>query len=346
LHRRSWAAALILFTLLSGSAFATATSEDPDLASWDREFVRLVAGSHPQELVRADAWVALISEDGETAVTEFVETGLWDAVRRADEVDAWNADFARRVLATFTADYSPEVHAAALHAVNGAASDRDTFVRTGFAAAQQRDRQARAAEGSQAAALVEADRAFVRDLAANDPGPQVRVAAAWATRTGATDDDLVAFFADGWAHASVLDLEGHRRQEMESDARWRSTARRLLVDAQEAERAALDAAEEVREQARAMAAMAWRTAADQTTAPRGAWAEMEQVALRQAANWRAVAAAAAAASGPNWQAIAGPAARSESAWAAERNWAAEQARMWDALLAQALDGEQRMSTGD
>lgn len=334
-----------MFLILSGSTSAAATSEEPDLASWNREFVRLVAGSHPQELVRADAWMVLISDGGDAAVNEFVETGLWDAVRRADEVEAWNADFVRRVLATFTAEYSPEVHAAALHAVNGADSDRETFVRTGFAAAQERDRQARAAEGSQAAALVAEDRAFVRGLAENDPGPQVRVAAAWATRTGATDDDLVAFFADGWAHAAVLDLESHRRQEMESDARWRATARRLVTDAQEAERAALEAAEEVREQARAMAAMAWRAAADQTTAPRGAWAEAEQVALRQAENWRAVAAAAAAASGPNWDAIAGPAARNGSAWTAERDWAADQARMWNALLTQALEGEQRMSTG-
>jgi hypothetical protein len=343
--RRSWAVALMALVVFGqGLAASAAESPDPDLVAWNREFVRLVAGSHPQELVRADAWVALISEDGDAAITEFVEAGLWDAVARADEVEAGNADFAQRVLATFTEEFSPEVHAAAQHAVTGADSDRAEFVRAGFAAAQERDRLVRAADGRQARALVEGDRNFVRSLAANDPGPQVRVAAGWATRSGATDDDLVAFFADGWADAGVLDLESHRRQEMESDARWRAAARRLVTDAGEAEQAALAAAEEVREQARAAAARAWRTAAEQTGAPRSAWADAEQVALRQAENWRAVAAAAAAAaSGPNWAAIVGPAGRSESAWAAERAWAADQARMWNELLTQALAGEQRMS---
>nr|CEL14850.1 hypothetical protein [Kibdelosporangium sp. MJ126-NF4]CTQ96519.1 hypothetical protein [Kibdelosporangium sp. MJ126-NF4] len=320
-----------------------AAVDDSDLSTWNREFVRLIAGSHPQELVRADAWIALISEDGDAAVNEFVEIGLWDAVARADEVEAQNGDFARRVLAIYTQEFSPEVHAAAQHAVNGDDSDRAEFIRTGFAAAQDRDRRVRAAEGNQAAALVAEDRAFVRNLAVNDPGAQVRVAAAWATRTGATDDDLVAFFADGWAHGATLDLESHRREEMESDARWRATVRRLLTDAAEAEQAALDAAEEVREQARTAAARAWRAAADSTTPARTAWADAEQIALQQAANWRAVAAAAAAASGPNWKAVAGVAGRTQTSWTTERDWAAEQAKAWNALLTKALEGETRMT---
>jgi hypothetical protein len=347
MYRLSWIATVVVTIVLSGPGIAApaghAATDGQELSAWNRVFVRLVAGSHPQELVRADAWMALISEDGDAAVDEFVDTGLSDAVRRADEVDEQHADFARRVLATFTQEFSPEVHAAAQHAVNGGDSDRAEFVLTGFAAAQDRDRRVRAAEGSLARALVAEDRAFVRNLAATDPGPQVRAAATWATRTGATDDDLVAFFADGWTHAAVLDLESHRRQEFESDARWRATVRRLLTDAEDAERAALGAAEEVREQARAAAARAWRAAGESTGPARTAWAEAEQIALRQAANWRAVAAAAAAATGPNWNAIAGVAGRTQSTWTAEREWAAEQAEAWNALLAKAIDGETRMS---
>ncbi|MBP2325484.1 hypothetical protein JOF56_005869 [Kibdelosporangium banguiense] len=341
--RYSWAAVVFAIVLSGLGIAAPAAAADPGLSAWNREFVRLVAGSHPQELVRADAWVALISEDGDAAVDEFVDVGLWDAVQRADEVGEQHADFARRVLATFTSEFSPEVHAAAQHALNGGDSDRAEFVLTGFAAAQNRDRQARAAEGSLARALVAEDRAFVRNLAATDPGAQVRASATWATRTGATDDDLVAFFADGWTHAAVLDLESHRRQEIESDARWRATVRRLLADAQEAEQAALGAAEEFREQARAAAARAWRTAGESTGPARTAWAGAEQIALQQAANWRAVAAAAAAATGPNWKPIAGVATRTQSSWTAEREWAAEQARAWNALLAKAIEGETRMT---
>jgi hypothetical protein len=348
MYRRSRIVAVLVTVVLSVLGIASpvghTAASDPDLSTWNREFVRLVAGSHPQELVRADAWMALISEEGDAAVDAFVDIGLWDAVERADAVDEQHADFARRVLATFTREFSPEVHAAAQHAVNGGDSDRAEFVQTGFAAAQDRDRRVRAAEGSLAQALVAEDRAFVRNLAASDPGAQVRAAAVWATRTGATDDDLVAFFADGWTHAAVLDLETHRRQEIESDARWRATVRRLLTDAEEAERAALDAAEEFREQARAAAARAWRAAGESTSPARSAWADAEQIALQQAANWRAVAAAAAAASSPNWNAIAGVAAGTQSSWTAEREWAADQARAWNALLAKAIEGETRMTT--
>ncbi|GAA4530218.1 hypothetical protein [Amycolatopsis samaneae] len=325
-----------------GTANASAVTA-VDLAAGMRTLVRRIAGKDPRAAVRADAWVAWADESGDAAIVDFLNGGLARAEERAREASELNADFARQVLAVYTKEFAPMVHAAAQYAVTGSDSDREYFARQGFADAEQRDRQAREADGSQARALAEADRRFVRDLKDNDPGPQVRSAAAWAVRPGASDEDLVEFFAYGWAHAAALDLTAHRLRDTDNEAGWQARARRLLTDAQEAERAALDAAGEARAAARAAAARAWGAVRTQTGPARTAWAEAGQVAERQAANWRAIAAAAAAATGPNWRAIAAVADGTGTEWTAERAWAAEQARLWDDLLAQALDGETRMT---
>ncbi|MEV4352635.1 hypothetical protein AB0J83_49930, partial [Actinoplanes sp. NPDC049596] len=80
-----------------------------------------------------------------------------------------------------------------------------------------------------------------------------------------------------------------------------------------------------------------------TTPARTAWSDAEAVSRAQAANWQAVAAAAAAASGPNWDPILAPATANETEWAAEATSAEEQGRFWAELYREALAGEQRMS---
>jgi hypothetical protein len=310
-------------------------------AATARKLVRRLAGKDPRAAVRADAWVAWADENDDV-VFEFLDFGLAAAEQRAAETASADADFCRRVLLTYTAAYAPEVNAAAQRALAGTDSDRDLFVRTGFAAAQQRDRLAREADGSQQEALAEADRQYVRTLATHDPGAQVRAAAAWATRPESTDADVVEFFAYGWATGAELDLEAHRLRDAEQEARWLATVRRLVADAQEAERAALEASGEIEVQLRDAAARAWQRVGEQTGAPRVAWADAAQVARDQAANWAAVAAAAQAATGPNWQAVRDAADPTRAAWAAEQDWAAGQAGFWADLLAQAADGETRM----
>ncbi|GLY43735.1 hypothetical protein Amsp01_097580 [Amycolatopsis sp. NBRC 101858] len=312
-----------------------------DPAATARKLVRRLAGKDPRAAVRADAWVAWADENDDV-VYDFLDFGLAAAEQRAAETASADADFCRRVLLTYTAAYAPEVNAAAQRALLGTDSDRELFVRSGFAAAEQRDRLAREADGEQAQAIVEADRQYVRTLATHDPGAQVRAAAAWATRPDATDADIVEFFAYGWATGAELDLEAHRLRDAEQEARWLATVRRLIVDAQEAERAALDAADEVEAQLRDAAARAWQRVGAQTGPPRTAWAEAGQVARDQAANWAAIAAAAQAATGPNWRAVRDAADPTRAAWAAEQDWAAEQAGFWAGLLAQAADGETRM----
>jgi hypothetical protein len=323
---------------ISDSSVFTAAA---DPATTARKLVRRLAGKDPRAAVRADAWVAWADENDDV-VFEFLDHGLAAAEQRAAETAAVNADFCRRILATYTAAYAPEVNAAAQRALLGTDSDRDLFVRQGFAAAEQRDRLAREADGSQQEALAEADRQYVRTLATHDPGAQVRAAAAWATRPDATDADIVEFFAYGWATGAELDLEAHRLRDAEQEARWLATVRQLLADAREAEQAALEASGALEVQLREAAARAWQRVGAQTGAPRVAWADAAQVARDQAANWAAVAAAAQAATGPDWQAVRDAADPTRAAWAAEQSWAAEQADFWTDLLAEAVDGESRM----
>ncbi|WP_245573959.1 hypothetical protein [Amycolatopsis nigrescens] len=331
------AAAFSLTTTVS------AVAQVPDRVAADRALVRVYAGKHPYSLVRAAAWSALISSAPDEAVAEFLKSGYAYAVQRSEQNRARNLDFARRVLATHTKEYSPEVHAAAERAVNGTDADREAFARTGYEAAKQLDKQERDASGEQAAAIKQADREYVLALATADPGPQVRASAAWATRPGYTDADIVEFFAYGWASSAKLDLEMHRLHAADANVTWRVTVNRLIVEAQAAEQAAKDAAEEVAEQARAAAARAWQAVGEQTAPARTAWSEAQQVAERQAANWRAVLDAANAAKGPNWDAIVDPATASQADWQAEKDFAVDQARFWEELLQQARDGEQRMN---
>jgi hypothetical protein len=339
---------VVTVTLFVGTALVApapaAAAVGQHSANWSR--TRAVTLVDPRSSVRAAAWGALVSNDVEAAVARFVATGFDFAKRRAAQSDARNTDFARRVLATHTAEFAPEVHAAARFALDSRhAADRETFARTGYAAAKARDRQAREATGAQAAALEQFDRDFVALLRDNDPGEQVRAAATYALRPAATDADLVEFFAHDWTNAAALDRDAFRIEVTDEDMRWRAGVARLVTAAQTAEAAALATAGEAAEQARAAAVRAWGDVAAQTGPPRVVWAQAQQVAEEQAANWHRVAAAAGAATGLNWNVVLGTAGVTAESWAAERDQAAEQAAYWSGLLAEALAGEQRMTGG-
>jgi hypothetical protein len=336
------------FATISGPALSYASSgvavAGVQDASSDKAFVQYLAMWDPRSFVRIAAWQALLSSAPDAAVEQFVTSGFDFAVQLSAEGNARNMDFAKRVLATYTAEVAPEVYSAAQFAVNSRDDlDREAFAHGGFAAAQLRDSSARQSSGDQAAALVEADRAFVRQLAKADPGEQVRVSASYAVRVGATASDLVDFFASDWAFGAKLDLDAYRMRLAGNDARWRASLNRLIVDARAAEQAARDASAELAEQAKATAVRAWQAVGEQTTPARSSWSDAADLADRQAANWAAVAAAARAATGPNWAAIIDPAVSNQSAWSAERSFAQQQSQYWNSLLQQALDGEQRVT---
>ncbi|HST86581.1 MAG TPA: hypothetical protein VLL08_32890 [Kineosporiaceae bacterium] len=312
-----------------------------DAAAQDRAFVKMVALYDPRSLVRTAAWNALLSTR-ETAVADFLASGYASAVKRANATKARNLDFAKRVLATHTVDYAPQVHAAAKQAVNGTDADRERFVKTEYAAAMERDRLARLSEGQQAAAIVQADRDFVLATSTTDPGTQVRAAALYALRTGAGDAGLVEFFTYDWVQASVVDLDMYRTTRADQEILWRSVNRRLLLDAQTADQAARSASATEAAQARAVAARAWKAVGDQTGPARTAWGQAQELAQAQALNWQQVALAAAAAGGQNWSAIGTAADAVQTDWALEKQQATDQAAYWAALLAQAVAGERGM----
>lgn len=334
-------AALLLVS--QGPGAQARTVDRTAVTESDRNLVLMLMLYDPRATVRAAATTAYIDDAQDDAIARFLATDYAFAVELARESDATNLDFVRRVLETYLPEFAPEVHAAAQRVVNGSPSEREAFVRVGYAAAQDRDRLAREKSGEAKRAIIEADRAFVRNVGQTDPGEQVRAAASFALRPGAGDGGLVEFFAYGWAGGGRLDLDVHRARAADNDITWRMTATRLAKEALAAEKAASEASEEAAEHLRAQAAQAWRAAAEQTGPARSAWAEAAELSARQAENWRAVAAAAQAATGPNWQAIGGPAVGNEQQWSAEHDWAGERAQYWRDLLAEAQAGETRMA---
>jgi hypothetical protein len=336
-------AAIVIALCTTFVAPPAARAAEQHSANWSR--ARAVASYDPRSSVRAAAWGALVSSDVEAALTRFFNGSYEFAQSRAALNVARNTDFAQRVLATHTAEFAPEVHAAAAYALSRGATALEAFARNGYAAAKARDRQAREDAGAQAAALAQFDRDFVALLRDHDPGEQVRASAAYALRPAATDADLVEFFAYDWANAAELDVAAYRIRTSDEDARWRAGIQELVSTAQQAEEAALATAGEAAEQARAVAGRAWADVAARSGPPRVLWVDAEQVALAQAANWQQVYAAANAATGPNWEAVVGSAGATAESWATEREQAAEQAAYWSGLLSDALAGELRMTGG-
>ncbi|WP_424188259.1 hypothetical protein ACOBQX_09565 [Actinokineospora sp. G85] len=325
--------------MVTGAFGASATERSDDWV-----WVRYLASAHPYSTVRTAAWSALVSGDPDAAIEAFVESGYDYAVSRAQERGQRNLDFIRRVHQTTTSEYSPELHAEATRLLGAGitGAERELFVRSGYEAAKTRDRAHRQAVGEQENALLRRDWDFVRELVVADPGEQVRLSASLAVGDGATADDLVEFFAHGWATGARLDLEAFRLGHAHDTMRWRAAVVDLIANAEAAEQAALAAAGAAREQAKAAAAQAWRHLGDHTAPARSSWADAGEFALLQAGNWRSVLAAAQAAAGPNWTSVIAPAQESEVAWLAEREAAARQSAYWAALFQQAQAGEQRV----
>jgi hypothetical protein len=317
------------------AAAATSAAADLVLVTW-------IARKDPREIVRITAKTALyLSSDRDRAIAQFLSAGYQSAIKRATATRARNLDFAKRILATTSRLAAPEVYAAAEAAVNGTDVEQAWFVRTGYTAAKERDRLAREADGAQKAALLETDRLFVVMLRDKDPGEQVKASAAWALRTGATDADIVDFFAHGWLNGASLDLEVHRTRLADADVAWDKAIDALIMTAEDAEAAAVATADEAK---RAQAALAWQVVKEKTDTARTTWSEAETAARAQAANWQEVAAAALAAKGPNWEPVIAPATANQAEWAEEITIATDRTDYWSGLYTKALAGELRMTT--
>lgn len=348
---RVLAAAIVAATLTFGSVIQVAgpAAASPPVVSAvseavvneaEYEFVLWLALYDESAMVRTAAWAAVDEKDKNVPekIRQFFESE-WDAAKSlSDNSRERNKEFVAYVVATCVPAYAPEVCAAARAASRGTAAQQTAFVRTGYAAAKERDRRFRAATGAQAAALVQADRSYVAVLRDNDPGAQVRLAAAWALRDGATDGDLVEFFSHGWAYSAGLDVRAHRTELAANAKQWKRNLEDLTVTAKDAELKARVAAGEAAAQERARATQAWRSAVETAGQARVAWQNAEQVALAQAEVWRQIAAAAAAGSA-NWQPILGASTGIGGQWTAEIDLAQSQAAYWAGLYEKAVAAE-------
>ncbi|OEJ34801.1 hypothetical protein [Streptomyces subrutilus] len=318
----------------------------PELAAAIEEARRRVtsmAKTHPAAEVRTSAWNALRSSRGDEALLEWLAPGggFDYAKQRARDTRARNKAFCERVVATHTVGFSPEVRAAAARALKGSVAEQAAFVRTGYADAQQRNRAAREATEQQRLEVAARDRDFVRTLGERDPGEQVRVAAQWALRPGATTDtDVAEFFGYGWATGAALDLEAYRTRVADGETVRHHTLTLLIREAAAAEAAVKDAADAA--QARAAAERAWKAVSEHADAAQRAWLAEQAAAAAQAENWRAVALLSQQSAEELWKAISGTAETSRGAWAGEQAGAVDAAAFWKAMFERAQDGESRV----
>ncbi|WP_030724531.1 hypothetical protein [Streptomyces sp. NRRL S-237] len=306
-----------------------------------RRQVTSMAKTHPAAEVRTSAWNALRSSRGDEALLEWFAPGggFEYAKQRARETRARNKAFCERVVATHTAGFSPEVRAAAARALKGSVAEQAAFVKTGYAEAQRRDRATRASGEQQRLEVTAKEREFVRDRADRDPGEQVRVAAQWALRPGAADEDVAEFFGYGWATGAVLDMEAYRTRAADAEAVRHYTLTRLVREATAAEAAVQGAADAAK--ARAEAERAWKAVSGHSDAAQRAWLAEQAAAAAQAENWRAVAALSRESAQDLWKGISDTAGTSQEAWAGEQTRAQEAAAFWKAMYDRAQDGETR-----
>lgn len=305
------------------------------------EVLRIAKSRLPAEL-RTSAWNALRSTLGDAAITAWLAPGGgYDlAKQRLRDTRTRNRLFCERVVATHPATFSPRVHAGATQALKGTDADRAAFVKTGYAEAQQRDREARADDAAHEQEVAAKERDFVRAVAASDPGAEVRVAAQWATRAGASDADVAEFFGYGWANGGTLDLEGYRLRVTDTETRRHHSLSLLVQKAVAAEAAVRGAADAA--QARAEAQAAWRAVADHSDAARQAWLAEQTAAATQVTNWQGIAEAAKAGAESIWKNIAAPAEANQGFWAQEGTEAAGAAAFWQDMLGKAREGETRV----
>ncbi|MBB5122730.1 hypothetical protein [Streptomyces eurocidicus] len=363
MRRQWWVAQTLTVSLLAGGAlagappasgngpvFASASVGEPTgqvsaltaAAAGARGRVLYLAKWHPAAEVRVSAWNALRSSRGDEAVAEWLAPGggFDYAKQRARDVRSRNKAFCERVVRTHTVEFSPEVRAAAERAVRGTAAEQAAFVRTGYAEAQRRDRAARETDAQHQQEAAAKERGFVGAIAAHDPGEQVRVAAQWALRAGATDADVVEFFGYGWMAGAALDLEGYRARIADAEVLRHHALSLLIRDAVAAEEALKGAADVAK--ARAEAERAWKAVAEHADTAGKAWLAEQEAAAAQAENWRTIADAARTGADELWKAIADPARANQDTWAREQAEAAEAAKSWKDMLDRAQDSAQRV----
>jgi len=302
-------------------------------AAADRERVHRLALHDPRPDVQVSAWNALLSSRGDEAIAEFLATGLAAAKARAAERARRNTEFIQRTN-KFSLPGSA-VRVTSARALLGSDIEQDEYVRVGLAKAQQTDRDNNNQYQEQLVKMAKEDRDYVADLAAGDPGVQVRAAANRALSQG--DDDAVdLFYKYYWASAAKLDDEAFRRYTADRDAIWHSDITRLIGEAETAEQAEREATGELAEKYRADAIAAWRQVASTAGQSSVDWAAEQAKAAHPADAWAAVAEhARTASSAQDWAAVLARGDAGRTSWSDEAAWALAQANSWQAIADQA-----------
>ncbi|MER6049068.1 hypothetical protein ABT168_16710 [Streptomyces sp. NPDC001793] len=306
-------------------------------AAQARERVRAIAMSYLPAEIRVSAWNALRNVRGDAAIAEWLAPGGgFDlAKQRASGTRARNKAFCERVVRTHTREFSPAVRDAAERALKGSAADQAAFVKSGYAQAKEEDRVAREADAAHRQQVADTDRNFVQGRAQGDPGEQVRVAAQWALREGAGEDDVAEFFGYGWMSGAALDLAGYRMRVTDAGIGQHRILSRLIKEAEAAEAAVQGSADAAK--ARAEAGRAWRAVAGHADAAYTAWLAEQDAARAQAENWKKIAQDARQATDGLWKNIAGPAQKNQDAWAKEQQQADGEAALWKDMSDRAQD---------
>lgn len=307
-----------------------------------RAYVHSIATSKLPAELRVSAWNALRSSRGDEAITEWMAPGGGYAYtkQRLKDSRVQNRNFCERVVATHTAEFSPAVRTAAQKALKGSDADRAAFVKTGYAEAQKRDRATREADVQHKLEVADGDREFVRTLAEQALGEQVRVAAQWALRPGATDADIAEFYSYGWATGGSLDLEAYRLHVSDAETARRAGLSQLIAKAAAAEESIKGAADAAK--ARAEAEAAWKAVSEHADAAQKAWLAEQEATAAQAENWRNIAKAAKESVNGLWKGITDSAEANEASWAEEQAGAAESAGFWKDMFERARQSESRV----
>lgn len=307
-----------------------------------RNYVHSIATSKLPAELRVSAWNALRNSRGDEAIAEWMAPGGGYAYtkQRLKDSRVQNRSFCERVVATHTAEFSPAVRAAAQKALKGTDADRAAFVKTGYAEAQKRDRATREADAQHKLEVADGDREFVRALAGQALGEQVRAAAQWALRPGVTDADIAEFYSYGWATGGALDLEAYRLHVSDTETARRAGLSQLIAKAAAAEESIKGAADAAR--ARAEAEAAWKAVSEHADAAQKAWLAEQAATAAQAENWRNIAKTAKESVNGLWKGITDSAEANQTSWTEEQAAAAESASFWKDMFQQARTAENRV----
>lgn len=311
----------------------TTTANQVDLASFRRDFVTRLALRDAMPEVRAEAWNALRGNADEAALIDFLATGYPNAKARAAQRIDRNYKYIKRVN-----DFS--LPGSAVRATSGVAlvdtsAAQAEYVQSGYARAQELDRVNNNKYEEKLARWAQEDHDYVAQLAANDPGTQVRAAANRALSNG-DQASVGLFFKYYWGIAADLDNEAFRRNTSDQNDIWHSKIRALTEAALAAEKAERELSGELAHKARLDAVAAWREIEGQAGQSSVDWAAEKAKADSQVATWASVAEhARAAQTEQDWAAVLARADQGNTSWADEAEWALRQASSWQAVAAQA-----------